>query len=67
LYRRFVRKTGIEPTLGETPIAFALRAGNESTLSDDTIQSVTKNYLEARYGQQHANALTRLERDVGAI
>ncbi len=50
LYRRFVRATGLEPGLGESPAAFAKRAHGNSTLPAQTIENVTVLYQAARYG-----------------
>ncbi len=61
LYKRFVRKSGITPHVGETPAAFAERVRDAAKLSPDSIDSVTANYLDARYGPLDAAALRRLE------
>jgi transglutaminase-like putative cysteine protease len=67
LYQRFVNKTGVLPTTGETPIAFARRAGSRSALPVDTIEFVTTSYLDARYGLGDADAMRRLESAVAAL
>jgi hypothetical protein len=67
LYHRFVNKTGVLPTTGETPIAFARRAGSRSALPVDTIEFVTTSYLDARYGPGDADAMRRLESAVAAL
>ncbi len=67
LYRRFVAKTGHQLNVGESPAAFAIRAGTESLLSADTILDITKLYQEARYGGVDAHALQQLETQVAAI
>jgi len=67
LYRRFVAKTGHQLNVGESPAAFAIRAGTESLLSADTILNITNSYQEARYGGVDAHALQQLETQVAAI
>jgi len=67
LYRRFVAKTGHQLNVGESPAAFAIRAGTESLLSADTILNITKLYQEARYGGVDAHALQQLQTQVAAI
>lgn len=66
LYARFVRKTGIAPRTGETPLQFASRAGTEARLSDECIAAVTASYLDARYGPPDPAALARLKAAVSA-
>jgi len=61
LYQRFVSKTGFDIGIGETPDAFALRAGQGSRLDISTINDITDTYLEARYGITDAAALQHLE------
>lgn len=67
LYRRFTRKTGLEPKIGETAARFAERARDESSLPADAIDSVTRAYHEARYGPDDDSALQRLKAAVVAI
>ena len=67
LYQRFVDKSGVAPITGEHPIAFARRAADSSTMDKATIDSVTDDYLEARYGLLAEQALARLEQNVAAI
>ena len=67
LYRRFVRRTGVRPIVGETPDAFARRAIVTSPIEDSKIQSIIETYLDARYGSEDPAALRRLEREVAAI
>ncbi len=50
LYGRFVRATGLEPALGESPAAFAKRARENSAIDAATIENVTVLYQAARYG-----------------
>jgi transglutaminase-like putative cysteine protease len=64
LYRRFVRKTGLPPQVGETPVAFAARARAASNLAGRTIDDITRDYLVARYGSPDPTALRRLEQRV---
>lgn len=67
LYERFVRKSQVAPTTGETPISFAQRAESESALPGASIHSITFSYLNARYGPPDPTAIQRLEREVTAL
>ena len=66
LYRRFVRKTGLQPKLGETADNFAQRAIREDALPPSTISAVTKAYHDTRYGPEGDAALPRLKSAAGA-
>jgi len=67
LYRRFVKKTGIEPQTGETARVFALRVEGTGRLPAHTIDEITEAYLDARYGQNDEVAFARLKTAVGSI
>lgn len=69
LYRRFVRKSGVTPGRGESPMAFALRAQTEPKLRfpAETIERITTSYLDARYGPADPAALQRLESAISAL
>jgi hypothetical protein len=67
LYKKFVRKTGITITVGESPASFAARARSESALDDDAIDTVTAEYLAARYGVPDAQSLQRLQHRVSQL
>ena len=67
LYTRFVKKTGLQPDVGETPLRFAARAKQASTLPRSTIESITSAYLDARYGPASGAAFARLKTAVSAI
>jgi transglutaminase-like putative cysteine protease len=67
LYARFVRKTGVVPRVGESPVTFADRATTESSLPGDVIAKVTSTYLTARYGPPDKAALRRLEAAVASV
>ncbi len=67
LYERFVRRAGVQPIVGETPAAYAQRAAAAARLDADRIDAITASYLEARYGDAPAAALSRLEDDVAAV
>ncbi|MGI9221151.1 MAG: transglutaminase TgpA family protein [Woeseiaceae bacterium] len=67
LYRNFVRKTGVEIGVGESPTDFAARAGGESSLSEEVIDVVTEAYLAARYGPPNPTALDNLSRQIGRL
>jgi hypothetical protein len=61
LYARFVRRTGLVPAVGETPLAFAARATSETAIPGERIETVTSRYLAARYGPPDDEALKALE------
>ena len=67
LYSRFVKKTGIERAVGETPDAFAARAVTESPLPAQIVRTITASYLDARYGTLDPAALGRLEEIVTSL
>jgi transglutaminase-like putative cysteine protease len=67
LYARFVKKTGLEPGIGETPQRFAARAARAGTLPPPTIEAITNAYLDARYGTTSGAAIARLKTTVAAI
>jgi hypothetical protein len=64
LYKKFVRKTGIEPETGETPATFAIRVDGESVISVEAVDAITSTYLDVRYGPHNPQALQRLESEV---
>ncbi|MDZ7643944.1 MAG: DUF3488 and transglutaminase-like domain-containing protein [Woeseiaceae bacterium] len=63
LYRQFVRKTGLPPRRGETPLRYAARL-DESR--GDGADDLTRLYLAARYGPADPRALERLRNAVHA-
>ncbi len=67
LYRKFVKKTGIPQSLGESPASFAGRAHLKSSVPSDTIDTITATYLAARYGFPNPDALQRLESQVSQL
>lgn len=67
LYRTFVRKSGIQITVGESPASFAARARCESELDEITIDAVTTEYLAARYGAPDPQSLQRLRQQVSQL
>jgi transglutaminase-like putative cysteine protease len=67
LYNRFIRKTGLQRNVGETEQEFALRAATDSSLPFDCVTSVTGAYLDARYGPNDDDAVSRLKAAVAAI
>jgi len=67
LYRRFTKKAGLEPGIGETAQRFARRATQAGALPAHVIQSVTAAYHDARYGAADEPALARLRQAVNAI
>ena len=67
LYRKFVRKSGVEPQTGETPARFAERLAAASPLPAEAVALITDAYLEARYGNPAPGRLDRLEKAVAQI
>jgi hypothetical protein len=67
LYRSFVKKSGVAIALGESPIRFAARAQIESKLDDLAIETVTADYLQARYGAPDPTSLQRLQQSVNQL
>ena len=67
LYRRFVRKLGVTPEVGETPLHFAARAAAGSPVAADAIHEITALYVEARYGPDDKAALRALETSIAAL
>lgn len=61
LYRRFIKKSGVDPLTGETPAVFAARAESESELPAAAVHDITSSYLDARYGPSDPRSLQRLE------
>ena len=66
LYERFVRKTGVTPTRGEAPLAFANRASASVTGAggDGEIAGITRQYLRTRYGRDNDREIENLQRAV---
>ncbi len=67
LYQRFVKKTGLDPIIGETAIEFERRVLDTDTLPRDSVRSITSAYLDARYGPYGEPAFGRLKAAVGAV
>jgi len=67
LYQRFVKKTGLEPIVGETAIEFERRARLADTVPGDAVASITEAYLDTRYGPYREPAFERLKVSVGSI
>ncbi|MDJ0940031.1 MAG: DUF3488 and transglutaminase-like domain-containing protein [Woeseiaceae bacterium] len=66
LYRRFVKRTGVEPRRGETPDAFAARIAGGTGIAEAAIAKVTSAYLRARYAESDPASLDELETAVRA-
>ena len=66
LYARYVKKTGMEPRTGETARVFALRVRDAGVMQDDTVETITAAYMDARYGDDE-EAAERLHEAVSAI
>ena len=67
LYRKFVKKTGLELHTGETAQVFAHRIRDQGSVPESTVAAVTDAYLEARYGTGGEEAQTRLREVVAAM
>ena len=67
LYRRFRRRTGLQAATGETPLAFAARAGAQSAIAARDVDAVTDLYLVARYGGDDGESLAALRRAVRSL
>ena len=67
LYRRFTKRLGMEPVVGETPARFAARAAAASQIPGEAIAEITSLYLEARYGPDDPATLRSLEASVAAL
>ena len=65
LYSRFVKKSGIEPRRGETPLDFVDRLGKHlAAEATSNARNVTNLYLDARYGDGDADTLAKLDREI---
>ena len=65
LYERFVRRTGVQPRPGETPLEFESRVGN--TVDPRAASKITRAYLDARYGDGGEGAVAELHKAVRAF
>jgi hypothetical protein len=64
LYQRLVRKVGVQPVVGETPVAWMWRVSDQTKIPADKLNSVTNAYLDARYGPDDDDALERLRKKI---
>jgi transglutaminase-like putative cysteine protease len=67
LYRRFVKKTGLEPQTGETARVFALRVLESHAAPDQAVNEITDAYMDVRYGLGGEKARGRLREAIGAM
>jgi protein-glutamine gamma-glutamyltransferase len=67
LYRRFIKKTGLQPQTGETARVFALRVLKSNAAPDEAVNEITDAYMDARYGRGGEKARGRLRHAVGAM
>ena len=51
------RKVGVVPKLGEAPISFAKRVRQDNGNHNGDVESVTEDYLNARYGPANPESL----------
>ena len=66
-FNAYVRKSGLEIRPGEAPQAFAVRVGNAGIFSSDAIDTITRTYLQARYGLGGPDCLPQLKAAVSAL
>ena len=64
LYRKFTEKAGILPSRGETPLSYALRLAEEQVAMAGDAESITTQYLDARYGPPDLVAIENLKEAV---
>lgn len=67
LYRRFVRRVGMQPVTGETPSAYARRARHHSKFDEAGLSGVTDAYLEARYGPDPERGMQQLRQQMASL
>ncbi|ANO51667.1 transglutaminase TgpA family protein [Woeseia oceani] len=60
LYARFVRKVGVQPARGETPLEYAARLKDSDTADPQAVDDVTALYLQSRYSSKGDSALPQL-------
>jgi len=61
LYQKFTKKVGVPPSRGETPLSYALRLAREQAGLTGHADSITAQYLDARYGPHDLLALEKLK------
>lgn len=61
LYQKFTKKSGVPPSRGETPQAYAVRLAREQAGMAGAAASITAQYLDARYGPPDLVAIERLQ------
>jgi transglutaminase-like putative cysteine protease len=64
LYRKFTEKAGIPPSRGETPLSYALRLAEKQVAMAGDAESITTQYLDARYGPPDLVAIENLKEAV---
>ncbi len=67
LYARFVRKSKLEISVGETAQEFAARVAESKSVPESQIEAVTSAYHDARYGSDGDTALPQLHLAVTAV
>ena len=63
-YQKFTKKVGIPPSRGETPLSYAVRLAREQAGLAGHADSITAQYLDARYGPRDLLALEKLKDSV---
>jgi hypothetical protein len=61
LYQKFIEKAGLSPSRGETPRAYAMRLAMERAALAHDAESITAQYLDARYGPPDLVAIEKLQ------
>lgn len=50
LYSKFTAAAGVDPAMGETPLSYSKRVGDEREPMRESAEQITDLYLQARYG-----------------
>ena len=61
LYQKFTKKVGVPPSRGETALSYAVRLAREQAGLAGRADSITTQYLDARYGPPDLPALEKLK------
>ena len=64
LYQKFTDKAGVMPSRGETPLSYAVRLAREQAGMAGDADSITAQYLDARYGPPDLVAIENLQASV---
>jgi transglutaminase-like putative cysteine protease len=67
LYRKFTRKIGVKPEIGETPLAYASRVRIHGEFPLAAVDAITRSFLDARYGPPDPDNLVKLQNAVSRL